>query len=50
MNMMELKNYIAKNEEDMGIELMVNQCEIEMFNEELMYNNVVEDNPIDIVA
>ena len=46
---MELKNFIAKNEKDMLIELMTNQCVEEFPIEALKYNNVIVNEQFDIV-
>ena len=43
--MMELKNFIAKKENDLLIELMVNNCTIEEPIEALMIDRVEETTP-----
>ena len=42
MRMMELKNYIAKKENDLLIELIINNCIIEEPIESLMLNKAEE--------
>ena len=49
MNKMELKNFIAKNEKDMLIELMTNQCVEEFPIEAVKYNSVTVNEQFDIV-
>ena len=49
MNKMELKNFIAKNEKDMLVELMTNQCVEEFPIETVKHNSVIVDEQFDTV-
>lgn len=49
MKEMELKNYTAKSEKDLLIELMVNNCVIEEPIEALMLNHAEEVSHLDLL-
>ena len=49
MKEMELKNYTAKKEKDLLIELMLNNCIIEEPIETLMINHAEEVNNLDLL-
>ena len=49
MNKMELKNFVAKNEKDMLVELMTNQCVEEFPIEAVTHNCVIVNEQFDTV-